>query len=75
MNIGGSLPMESIKQSVPYVITISGVSDTLTQTYSESTLKIGLLLASFSPLILQPVIEAIVLKPDNKPDNAKVNQE
>jgi hypothetical protein len=70
-NTGGSLPMESIKQSLPYVITISSVSDTLTQTYNESTLKIGLLLASFSPLILQPVIEAIVLKPDN----GEINQE
>lgn len=64
-NVGISLPTKSV-QELPYVLRISGVSDTLTQTYSESTLKVGLLLSSFSFLILQPVIEAIVLNTDDK---------
>jgi hypothetical protein len=60
-----NLPIERVQQ-FPNVLTISGVSDTLAQTYTESTLKASVMLSSFSLLILQPVLEAIFLKKEEK---------
>lgn len=46
----------------PIAITITGVSDTLTQTYTENTNKMTLSIGSFSILFLISVVEAIFLK-------------
>jgi hypothetical protein len=41
------------------IITISGISDTLTQGYTESTNKLTLAIGSFSIILLIPILEAI----------------
>lgn len=57
-----NLPMEDIISSFPEIITISGVADTLTQTYTENTNKLAVTIGSFSILILVPILEAIFVK-------------
>jgi len=48
------------------IITISGVSDTLSTHFSQATAKIAWQIGSFSIVILEPIFEAILLKDDKK---------
>ena len=54
--------LAQFQQSGDPVVYISGVSDTLATTFSESTAKLAWQLSAFSVIVLQPVLEAILLK-------------
>ncbi|MBN1245231.1 hypothetical protein JXA31_06525 [Candidatus Bathyarchaeota archaeon] len=61
-----NIPYTNITESKS-VITITGVSDTLSTHFSEATAKIAWQIGSFSIIILQPVFEAILLKEPKPP--------
>ncbi|MGD0405073.1 MAG: hypothetical protein ABSB10_00265 [Candidatus Bathyarchaeia archaeon] len=55
------IPYSYFTSSQP-ILTISGVSDTLSIIFSQNTAKIAWQLSAFSVIILQPVLEALFLK-------------
>lgn len=63
-NAGIELTTEQVEKTFPFVLSVTGVSDTLTQTNIENTNKITLAVGSFSIIALSSVLEAIFIKED-----------
>jgi len=61
-----SIPESAFLNSGQPILTISGVSDTLSMIFSESTTKVAWQIGSFSIVFLQPVFEAIFLKEEKR---------
>jgi len=62
----GVVIYSTMEKNAPPVITITGVSDTLSTHFSESTAKIAWEVGAFGIIILQPVLEAILVR-EEKP--------
>lgn len=58
------LTPEAVNSIFPAVLSISSVSDTLTQTYTENTNKLALALGTFSIILIIPILETIFVKED-----------
>lgn len=72
---GGSLAVQAqfINQDNP-TIAIQPVSDTLNVEFNQNIVRLTIIVGSFSPLLLQPVLEAIFVKRNRKTD-ADVQQQ
>ena len=60
----------TIEHQIKPVLNVSSASDTLQIDLNEFVIKTGFVFSSFSILVLQPVIEAIVLKDARETDKA-----
>jgi len=58
---GQHIPVTAYENSTP-IITVSGVSDTLTLHFTASANRLTWQIGSFSIIVLQPIMEAIFLK-------------